>query len=106
MSDPPRRVLLAEDNRFLRKAAETTLKRQGYLIFHDLRRSAVRNMERAGVLRTVAMRISGHRSEAVYRRYAIVSTEDVAQAMARTEAYVTEQTADKTRTIQRSGTRK
>src|SRR6202795_3032328 len=32
MSDPPRRVLLAEDNRFLRKAAETTLKRQGYLV--------------------------------------------------------------------------
>jgi hypothetical protein len=60
-------------------------------------------MERAGVLRTVAMRISGHRSEAVYRRYAIVSTEDAAEAMARTEAYVTEQSADKTRTIQRSG---
>lgn len=58
------------------------------LIFHDLRRSAIRNMERAGVLRTVAMRISGHRSESVYRRYAIVSTQDVAEALARTEAYV------------------
>ena len=32
MSAQPRRVLLAEDDRFLRKAAETTLKRQGYLV--------------------------------------------------------------------------
>jgi integrase len=92
----------------LRRIFREAAKRAGYpgLIFHDLRRSAVRNMERAGVLRTVAMRISGHRSEAVYRRYAIVSTEDVAQALARTEAYVIEQSADKTRTIRRSGTRK
>ena len=32
MSAQPRRVLLAEDDRFLRKAAETMLKRQGYLV--------------------------------------------------------------------------
>ena len=32
MSDQPRRVLLAEDDRFLRKAAETTLKRQGHTV--------------------------------------------------------------------------
>lgn len=71
------------------------------LIFHDLRRSAVRNMERAGVLRTVAMRISGHRSESMYRRYAIVSTEDVSQALARTEAYVAAASEDHSRTIRR-----
>jgi CheY-like chemotaxis protein len=30
--DQPRRILLAEDDRFLRKAAETTLKQQGYTV--------------------------------------------------------------------------
>jgi integrase len=41
-------------------------------IFHDTRRSAVRSLERAGVPRSAAMRMTGHRTEAVYRRYAIV----------------------------------
>lgn len=38
---------------------------------HDLRRTAVRNLERAGVPRSTAMELVGHRTEAIYRRYAI-----------------------------------
>jgi integrase len=48
-------------------------------IVQDFRRTAVRNMERAGVSRSVAMKLTGHLSEAVYRRYAIVCESDLAE---------------------------
>ncbi len=41
-------------------------------ILHDFRRTAVRNLERAGVPRSTAMALVGHKTEAIYRRYAIV----------------------------------
>lgn len=50
-------------------------------VIHDLRRSFVRDCERSGIPRSVAMSITGHKSEAVYRRYAITSVNDQSEAM-------------------------
>lgn len=57
---------------------------------HDFRRSAVRNLERAGVSRSVAMKLTGHKTEAVYRRYAIVSESDLREGVAKLARSFTE----------------
>ena len=67
------------------KAWKTACRTAGVpgMLTHDFRRTAFRNMERSGVPRSVATKLTGHRTEAVYRRYAIVSDQDLREASAK-----------------------
>jgi len=64
--------------------------------FHDLRRTAVRRLEMAGVSRSVAMKITGHKTESVYRRYAIVDSRAIQEGMEKIHEFRQHQAENRT----------
>ena len=58
------------------------------LLIHDMRRCAARNMSRAGVSEQVAMKITGHKTPSMYRRYRIVDEGELREALEKTQAHL------------------
>ena len=66
------------------------IKKIGNRIPHDFRRTAVRNLVRAGVSRSDAMKMVGHKTESIYRRYAIADERSVKEAANKLDQQPTE----------------
>jgi integrase len=71
----------------IRSANGKLIKKISARIPHDFRRTAVRNLERAGVSRSDAMKMVGHKTESIYRRYAIADEKSMKEAAQKLERF-------------------
>lgn len=58
----------------------------GKKLVHDFRRTAVRNLNRAGIARSTAMALVGHKTESIYRRYSIDDEASLREAVGKLAA--------------------
>ena len=79
--DKPIRDVKTAFNKACRRAGITQLH------LHDLRHTACTNLRRAGVDATTAMKIVGHKSEHMHRRYNTVEPEDLRRAVSQLTSY-------------------
>jgi integrase len=70
------------------KDADGSTRNVAERMIHDFRRTAVNRLEWSGVPRAVAMKLTGHETDAVYSRYSIARAKDLRAGVARVADYI------------------